>query len=47
MNFFQLKRLKNVKVASVMAEQQKVDAMVAEALEEAEKADAAIRRSPV
>ena len=37
----------NVKVADVMAEQQKVDAMVAEALEEAEKADAAIRRSPV
>ena len=37
----------NVKVAGVMAEQQKVDAMVAEALEEAEKADAAIRRSPV
>ena len=44
---FSAENVESLKVAKLMAEQQKIDDMVAEALEEAERADAVIRRSPV
>ena len=42
-----LEMLQNIQIANLMDEMQQVETMVAEALEESEKADAAIRRSPV